>query len=113
MGEKQIITIGAVVKRKMADTEDLFATVDYVSRCNAVFAKRIKVADFRGTALIVGRIADKKCGDCHEHNPRRRSNCLRPQSGAAPHSDSQLDAFEALFRRINGGGEWAALLPPD
>ena len=101
LGEKRIITIGELADRKMADIEDLFAKDDYVALYNAAFGKKIKTADLKGTDPIVRQITRKEDVERYDHNaPAEVLLRERAKRGAAL-SDETLDAFEALFKRIN------------
>ena len=102
LGEKRIITIGEVADRKMADIEDLFAKDDYVALYNAAFCKEINAGDLKGTDPIVRQIARKEGVDRYDHNAPAEVLLRERAKRVAALSDQTLDAFEALFKRING-----------
>ena len=102
LGEKRIITIGEVADCKMADIEDLFAKDDYVALYNAVFGKDFKATDFKGTDPIVRQIARKEGVERYDHNAPAEMLLRERAKRVAVLSDETLDAFEALFKRING-----------
>jgi predicted ATP-dependent endonuclease of OLD family len=101
LGEKRIITIGEVADRTMADIEDLFAKNDYVALYNAAFDKKIKAADLRGTDPIVRQIARNEGVDRYDHNAPAEVLLRERAKRVAALSDETLNAFEALFKRIN------------
>ncbi|MEP4033900.1 AAA family ATPase [Roseibium polysiphoniae] len=101
LGEKRIITIGEVAGRKMADIEDLFAKHDYVALYNAAFGKKLKAADLTGTDPIVRQIARKESVDRYDHNAPAEVLLRERAKRVAALSEETLDAFEALFKRIN------------
>ena len=102
LGEKRIITIGEVAGRKMADIEDLFAKDDYVALYNAAFGQKIKAADLKGNDPIVRQIARKEGVERYDHNAPAEVLLRERAKRVAALSDETLDAFEALFKRING-----------
>lgn len=102
LGEKRVITIGEVANRKIADIEDLFAKDDYVALYNAAFGKKIKVADLKGTDPIVRQIARKEDVERYDHNAPAEVLLRERAKRVTALSDETLDAFEALFKRING-----------
>ncbi len=102
LGEKRIITIGEVADRKMADIEDLFAKDDYLALYNAAFGKKIKAADLKGTDPIVRQIARAEGVERYDHNAPAEVLLRERAKRVAALSDETLDAFEALFKRING-----------
>lgn len=101
LGEKRIITIGEVADRKMADIEDLFAKDDYVALYNAAFGKKIKAVDLKGTDPIVRQIARNEDVDRYDHNAPAEVLLRERAKRVATLSDETLNAFEALFKRIN------------
>jgi energy-coupling factor transporter ATP-binding protein EcfA2 len=101
LGEKRIITIGEVADRKMADIEDLFAKDDYVALYNAAFGKKIKAVDLKGTDPIVRQIARNEGVDRYDHNAPAEVLLRERAKRVATLSDETLNAFEALFKRIN------------
>ena len=101
LGEKRIITIGEVADRKMADIEDLFAKDDYVALYNAAFGKKIKAVDLKGTDPIVRQIARNEGVDRYDHNAPAEVLLRERAKRVAKLSDETLNAFEALFKRIN------------
>lgn len=107
LGEKRIITIGEVANLKMADIEDLFTKDDYVALYNAAFGKKIKAPDLKGTDPIVRQIARKEGVDRYDHNAPAEVLLRERAKRVAALSDETLDAFESLFKRINGtlGGD--------
>jgi len=102
LAEKRIITIGEVVKSKMADIEDLFAKDDYLALYNAAFGKRINAADLMGTHPIVHQIARVEGIVRYDHNAPAEVLLRERAKRVAALSGKTLDAFEALFKRING-----------
>lgn len=101
LADTRIITIGDIVGRKAADIEDLFTKEDYLSLYNAAFGKELKTSDLSGTDSIVRQIARKEGVDRYDHNaPAEMLLRERAERGAAL-SKETLDAFEALFKRIN------------
>jgi len=102
LGEKRIITIGEVANIKMADIEDLFAKDDYLALYNAAFGKKIKAADLKGTDPIVRQIARKEGVERYDHNAPAEVLLRERAKRVAALSGETLDAFEALFKRING-----------
>ncbi|QEE37474.1 AAA family ATPase (plasmid) [Octadecabacter sp. SW4] len=101
LGEKRIITIGEVADRKMADIEDLFAKDDYVALYNAAFGKKMKAVDLKGTDPIVRQIARNEGVDRYDHNAPAEVLLRERAKRVATLSDETLNAFEALFKRIN------------
>lgn len=101
LGEKRIITIGEVADRKMADIEDLFAKDDYVALYNAAFGKKIKASDLRGTDPIVRQIARTEGVDRYDHNAPAEVLLRERAERVGVLSDETLNAFEAMFKRIN------------
>jgi ABC-type transport system involved in cytochrome c biogenesis ATPase subunit len=101
LAEKRIITIGEIANRKMADIEDLFATDDYVKLYNAAFGKNVIAADLTGTDPIVQRIARTEGGRRFDHNAPAEVLLRERAQRVAALSSGTLDAFEALFKRIN------------
>ncbi|MBN9673737.1 ATP-dependent nuclease [Roseibium aggregatum] len=101
LGEKRIITIGEIADRKMADIEDLFGKDDYVALYNAAFGKKLKAADLTGTDPIVRQIARKEGVDRYDHNAPAEVLLRERARRVATLSEETLDAFEALFKRIN------------
>ena len=101
LGEKRIITIGDIASRKMADIEDLFAKNDYVALYNAAFGKKIKPADLKGTDPIVQQIARLEGVPRYDHNAPAEVLLRERAKRVTALSDETLDAFEALFKRIN------------
>ncbi|WP_198666042.1 AAA family ATPase [Tropicimonas sp. IMCC34043] len=101
LGEKRIVTIGEVADRKMADIEDLFAKDDYVALYNAAFGKKLKAAELKGTDPIVRQIARQEGVDRYDHNAPAEVLLRERAKRVAALSDETLNAFEALFKRIN------------
>ena len=101
LGEKRIITIGEVADRKMADIEDLFAKDDYVALYNAAFGTKMKAVDLKGTDPIVRQIARNEGVDRYDHNAPAEVLLRERAKRVATLSDETLNAFEALFKRIN------------
>ena len=101
LAEKRVITIGEVADRKMADIEDLFAKDDYVALYNAAFGKKIKAAELKGTDPIVRQIAREEDVERYDHNAPAEVLLRERAKRVAALSDETLNAFEALFKRIN------------
>ncbi|MFN3577160.1 MAG: hypothetical protein ACK4TJ_09305 [Tabrizicola sp.] len=99
--EKRIITIGEIAGGKMADIEDLFAKDDYVALYNAAFGKKLKAEVLTGTDPIVQQIARAEGVPRYDHNAPAEVLLRERAKRVAALSDSTLDMFEALFRRIN------------
>ncbi|MFQ8433222.1 AAA family ATPase [Amaricoccus sp. W119] len=102
LAEKRIITIGEIANSKMADIEDLFAKDDYVALYNAAFGKKVKAADLTGTGPIVQQIARAEGVGRYDHNAPAEVLLRERAKRVAALSAETLDAFEALFKRING-----------
>lgn len=102
LAEKRIITIGEVTGGKMADIEDLFAKDDYLALYNAAFSKKVKASDLTGTDPIVQQIARAEGVARYDHNAPAEVLLQERAKRVAGLSAETLDAFEALFKRING-----------
>ena len=85
----------------MADIEDLFAKDDYVALYNAAFGKKMKAVDLKGTDPIVRQIARNEGVDRYDHNAPAEVLLRERAKRVATLSDETLNAFEALFKRIN------------
>lgn len=100
LDKHRIITIGGVLRRKLADVEDLFAAEDYVRLYNVAFGSKLKVGDLKGTDQILLRI-ERAVGKRFDHGKPadillRRRDELLPKMAA-----ETFDNFETLFRTIN------------
>jgi predicted ATPase len=102
LAEKRIITIGEITGGKMADIEDLFAKDDYLALYNAAFSKKVRAADLTGTDPIVQQIARAEGVARYDHNSPAEVLLRERAKRVAGLSAETLDAFEALFKRING-----------
>ncbi len=101
LAEKRIITIGEIANTKIADIEDLFDKDDYVALYNTAFDKKIKAADLKGTDPIVQQIARAEGVARYDHNAPAEVLLRERANRVANLSSATLDAFEALFKRIN------------
>jgi predicted ATP-dependent endonuclease of OLD family len=100
--DKRIVTIGEITGRHVADIEDLFATEDYIRLYNAAFKRTVKASDLQGSDPIVRQIARHEGVARYNHNAPAEL-LLREKAERVPAlSDQSLNAFEKLFRRING-----------
>ena len=64
--------------------------------------KKLKAADLKGTDPIVRQIARKEGVDRYDHNALAEVLLRERAKRVVALSDETLDAFEALFKRING-----------
>ena len=99
--DKRIITIGDVAGRKVADIEDLFAKDDYLALYNAAFGKSVKAVDLKGTDPIVRQLARHEGVDRFNHDGPAEALLRGKVKLATALSEDTLNAFEALFKRIN------------
>ncbi|TAD90325.1 MAG: hypothetical protein EAZ99_06780 [Alphaproteobacteria bacterium] len=102
LAEKRIITIGEIANGSMADIEDLFAKEDYVALYNAAFSKKINAAHLMGADPIVKQIARSEGIKSFDHNAPAEVLLRERAQRVAALSAKTLNAFEALFSRING-----------
>lgn len=101
LAKNRIISIGDIIGKKSADTEDLFEVSEYLNLYNQAFSSGIVEADLIGNDPIVSRIARHIKQDRFDHGRpadvfmRQRDTILSSLSPAT------LDRFESLFKRIN------------
>lgn len=99
--DKRIITIGDLTDRKVADIEDLFAKDDYLALYNAAFGKKVKAADLKGGDPIVRQLARHESVDRFNHDAPAEALLRGKVEPSTVLSAETLNAFEALFKRIN------------
>lgn len=99
--DKRIVTIGEIAGRGVADIEDLFAKDDYVKLYNAAFKKTVKASDLKGSDPIVRQIARHEGVERYNHDAPAELLLREKAKRLSALSDETLNAFEALFRRIN------------
>lgn len=98
---QQIVTVGQVLGRKLADIEDVFTVSDYLLLYNGAFATNIQPDDLSGTDPILSRIA-RHLGVDHFDHGRPADALLRHYDELLPSlSEDTLTRFEKLFERIN------------
>lgn len=101
LAEKRILTVGAVLDRKLADIEDVFAPEDYLELYNKAFNSKLRLEDLTGTDPIVNRIARAEEVERFDHG-RPADELLRHRDEILPKlSDKTLKRFETLFEKIN------------
>lgn len=101
LAEKRILTVGAVLDRKLADIEDVFAPEDYLELYNKAFGSKLRLEDLTGTDPIVNRIARAEGVERFDHG-RPADELLRHRDEILPNlSTKTLERFETLFEKIN------------
>ena len=102
LAKKRVITIGDIVKRPLADIEDLFAIDDYLMIYNAAFGGApVTKANLKGSDQFVCQIARHLGVERFDHG-RPADVFLRRRDEFLPKLSSQtLQNFEMLFERIN------------
>lgn len=99
--EKKIITIGEILRTRLADTEDLFTLADYLTIYNKAFSDKIEASEVAGSDPIVSRIARLKGLRDFDHG-KPADYFLRKRDEILPTlSEETLTNFERLFERIN------------
>ena len=101
LAHQRIIPVGTLIKRPVADIEDLFAVDDYLKLYNQAFGKKIQAGSLKGADPIVNQIARQEGVDKFDHG-RPADMLLRNHDKLLPQfSKDTLDRFEQLFERIN------------
>jgi predicted ATP-dependent endonuclease of OLD family len=99
--KNRIVTVGDVIGKKQADTEDLFAEVDYLKLYNGAFGKKIALNVKDAKDRIVSRIC--RLEGVTEYNHRKPSDFfLRNRAVILDklHADTS-EGFEKLFIALN------------
>ena len=99
--KNRIVTIGEVIGRKQADTEDVFTEADYLNLYNGAFGKQLTLNAKDSTDRIVARIC--RVEGISEYNHRKPSNFfLRNRDGLLENLASPTcERFEKLFIALN------------
>jgi predicted ATP-dependent endonuclease of OLD family len=101
LSNKRIITIGEILKRNLADIEDLFSIANYLKIYNKSFGEDIKENDLTGTGQIISKICRYKNISEFDHG-KPADHFLRERDKILPSLSSEtLDNFELLFKKIN------------
>jgi hypothetical protein len=97
----RILTVGAVVGRKVADIEDVFSVPDYVRVYNLAFGDSIDAGALPGTDPIVNRIAREKGVKRFDHGKPADYLLRNKPAVLVALSEETLASFEKLFGAIN------------
>jgi hypothetical protein len=102
LAKKRLITIGDIVKKPLADIEDLFTIDDFLMIYNAAFGgTSVTTGNLKGTDQIVNQIARHLGIERFDHG-RPADVFLRRRDEFLPKLSTQtLQNFETLFQRIN------------
>ena len=101
LAEKRILTVGAVLNRKLADIEDVFVPGDYVALYNRAFGDNLKVEDLTGSDPIVNRIARSQGVNRFDHGVPADELLSHRDEILPTMNDMTLTRFEKLFGMIN------------
>ncbi len=101
LAHKKIITVGQILGRKLADTEDVFTIEDYLVLYNRAFNTKIQPDELTGTDPIVSRIARHQNIEKFDHG-RPADIFLRHRDEILPvFSQNTYSRFQKLFESIN------------
>lgn len=98
----RLIGVGEINSASEADIEDLFTPEEYLAFFNTAFEKTFKPTELVGNDPIVRRLARLLGVDRYDHGKPASVLLRNPLDFADKLSAATLDAFERLFKRING-----------
>jgi energy-coupling factor transporter ATP-binding protein EcfA2 len=101
LNKNRIVAVGDVIGKKQADTEDLFAEVDYLRLYNGAFDKKLSLSHKDAKDRIVARIC--RAEGVTEYNHRKPSDFfLRARVSILDNLSAEtVEKFEKLFIALN------------
>lgn len=98
---KRIVTLNEITGSKLADIEDIFDPVDYLSIYNKTFKKSHKIEDLKGSDQIVNKLARLEGIERFGHGKPADEFLRNRDKYLERLSEQSLTNFENLFKRIN------------
>jgi len=97
--DKKIIFYHDILSTEYADVEDLFTKDEYIKLYNGTFDEALNISSFDSSKPILSQI--KKMRNDKDFNHYRPANFLAQNIATFKISDSTINNFENLFKKVN------------